>query len=198
MKIWHWGRLVIVLVVGMGLGAFPFIASAQSEQQPTTIQVRKYVCLGHPDNGCGDGLDSDAAGATFEFVVTNPDTDEEFSIEVTIETSGKGATEVPNVLPGHYKVCESVPEGYEGYAIQGDETQYHEQVTYDNCMIFRIREGEYAVATFYNWREGVEDLPDTGAGSLAATGAAPWVPVLLAGALLMLVAGLRLRPTDAR
>jgi hypothetical protein len=193
MKAVLWGRLVIVLVVGMGLGGFPLLASAQSEQQPTTLQVTKQACLGRPENGCGDGLDKDAAGTTFDFLVTDLDIGEEVWIEVVIETSGKGATAMTNVLPGFYQVCESVPEGYAGFAEEGEG-----QVTYNNCVLVPVGEGERAVVTFDNWRVGVEDLPDTGVGLSSATGSQPWVPILLAGALLVLLAGLRVRSTNAR
>jgi hypothetical protein len=166
-----------------------------AQQELSSILVIKYVCP-EIDEEAEDpciGREEEAEGTAIEFVLIGPDdSGEEFWFDVVIEEfegDSVGATEVTEVPLGAYEVCEAVPDGYEAFGVPLSDTQE----AYDNCVAFEVGANQEDVL-FVNVPEDVEELPDTGAGLAVVPAPGAWVPVLIASALLLVLAGSRLRP----
>ena len=196
MRLITWVRLMIIVLAGCGLGMIPLSAGAGVVPETSGIFLSKKFCdeiVVQPEV-LGDpyclGYPAEAAGIEVEFIITNLTTGEEQTVTILIGFSDPvigGIARVTNLPLGPYQVCETVPAGSVAY-----HHEYGDPLVQDHCATIEVTAVERDLS-FYNVPEDVDELPDTGAGLTAAPAPDTWVPVLVAGALLLTLAGSRLR-----
>jgi hypothetical protein len=204
MKALRWVRLVIVLVLGVSGMLIPGGSSAQDNREMSAFSFEKYYCSAIDEQAaertarCIGRLD-ETIGTDVTFILTDLTTGTEQFITVVIEdfedqTVGFADVGAPE---GPYELCEIVTEGYDAWLPDQSGATVE-----GACYTFELEVIDPPDASlsfsFYNTPVDVGELPDTGSGKVTSRRDGSLPAVLLSGALLMLVARVRLRPSHAR
>jgi hypothetical protein len=184
MRLTTWVRLCIVVLVGFGLGAFQGTAAAQ--ESDTFVIIRAVDCEEAPEPGTPPLSEGTPAGCVEADGVTFTISDLEDTVLGTCTTDVTGSCEM--IVP--------VAEGTEVVIEEDESTVTPGYAPINNPLTGPLRTFEsIAEIQFFNIPEDedVDELPDTGVGVTAPSAPGTWMPVLLAGALLLTLAGSRLR-----
>jgi hypothetical protein len=97
-------------------------------EELSSVVVYKLFCASideTAENPC-IGRVEEAEGTKVDFVLTDGEFDFPFDVEIGVTDDGintAGATEITGVPPGTYTVIETVPDGYDGFAVSLTESQ---------------------------------------------------------------------------
>jgi hypothetical protein len=204
MKAVRWGRLVIVLVLGHCWMLTPGEGAAQDAREMSAFSFDKYYCTAVDEQAaertarCIGRLD-ETIGTEVGFILTDLTTGTAQVVTVVVENFEDQTVGLADVVApeGPYELCETVPEGYDawlpdqaGATVEGA------------CYAFELEAIDPSEVSpyfaFYNTPADIGELPDTGSRRATARHDGSLSAVLLSGALLVLLAAVRLLPNHRR
>jgi hypothetical protein len=210
------GRFVIGMAMALGLAVLsPWHGAAGTEGGDPDgidivyVRIVTQVCTEldeeHPENPCvdtSDALNGQEISYTISTISSGDGSPGEYTTSLIVGADGQGEiTFEAGLFVRHFTVCEDVPAGVTEIAFGADLTPI-ETSAETGCITFDpedIFDNNWVSVTFFNVvgdgppPDPVDELPDTGVGLAASPSPGAWVPVLLAGALLLTVVGSRSR-----